>query len=286
MSKEQSLQYVPERRQRVQSAEMGMGILKALARLGGLASLTAVAAEVQESTAKVHRYMASLTQEGLVAQDPATQRYYLGHEAIHIGLAAMRQCDPVRLGESALVRLQEELSVTCFLAIMGNKGPTILRFEEPGLPVTINVRAGSVLPMLWSATGRVFVSFMDDAQVRQQIETELANATMDQRASLHDKNPIEHLRQETRARRCAVVQDTLLRGISAVAAPIFDHTGRVGAVLTALGTTGGFDPAAGGTIAALIIHEANAISAALGFSEQKAGASNPGAVALAEPGAN
>lgn len=275
MSKEQSLQYVPERRQRVQSAEMGMGILKALARLGGTASLTAVAAEVGESTAKVHRYLASLNQEGLVAQDAATQRYYLGHEAIQIGLAAMRQCDPVRLGESALVRLQEELGVTCFLAIMGNKGPTILRFEEPGLPVTINVRAGSVLPLLWSATGRVFVSFMDDAQVRQQIETELASATADRRASLHDEAPIEHLRQATRTRRCAVVQDTLLRGISAVAAPIFDHTGRVSAVLTALGATGGFDPAAGGRIATLVIHEASTISAALGFSEQKAGAPRP-----------
>ena len=31
-----------ERRQRVQSAEMGMGILKALSRLGGAASLTLV----------------------------------------------------------------------------------------------------------------------------------------------------------------------------------------------------------------------------------------------------
>ncbi|MCJ7800603.1 MAG: IclR family transcriptional regulator [Polaromonas sp.] len=277
MSKEQSLQSVPERRQRVQSAEMGMGILKALARLGGSASLTAVAAEVAESTAKVHRYMASLTQEGLVAQDPVTQRYYLGQEAIQIGLAAMRQCDPIRLGESALVRLQEELGVTCFLAIMGNKGPTILRFEEPGLPVTINVRAGSVLPMLWSATGRAFVSFMDDAQVRQQIDAELANATIDQRASLHDREPIERLRQETRTRRCAVVQDTLLRGISAVAAPVFDHTGRVSAVLTALGATGGFDPAADGVIATQVILEASAISAALGFSERKPAAPTPGA---------
>ena len=36
-----------------------MGILKSLASLGGAASLTAVAQAVGESTAKVHRYMAS-----------------------------------------------------------------------------------------------------------------------------------------------------------------------------------------------------------------------------------
>lgn len=271
MTKEQSQQRVPERRQRVQSAEMGMSILKALSRLDGVASLTAVAAAVGESTAKVHRYMASLSQEGLVEQDPATQRYYLGREAIQIGLAALRQCDPIRLGEPALVRLREQLEVTCFIAVMGNMGPTILRFEEPGLPVTINVRAGSVMPMLWSATGQVFLSYMDDLNIRSQADQELAQATKEQRASLHGRNPIENLRKEVRARGCAIIKDTLLKGISAVAAPIFDHTGRVCAVLTALGATGGFDTALDGRIATVVMHEAGDISAALGFRTEHPG---------------
>ena len=268
MAQEQSQPRTLERRQRVQSAEMGMGILKALSRLGGAASLTAVAAEVGESTAKVHRYMASLAQEGLVEQDPATQRYYLGREAIRIGLAALRQCDPIRLGESALVRLREELEVTCFLAIMGNKGPTILRFEEPGLPVTINVRAGSVLPMLWSATGQVFLSYMDDMIIRRQAEEELTQATPEQRASLQDRDPIESLRKEVRSRGCSMIKDTLLSGIGAVAAPVFDHTGRVCAVLTALGAARGFDTRPDGKIASLVIRNAAEISAALGFEDR------------------
>jgi len=266
--KEQSQQRTLERRQRVQSAEMGMTILKALGRLGGAASLTAVAAAVGESTAKVHRYMASLSQEGLVSQDPATQHYYLGREAIQIGLAALRQCDPIRLGESALVRLREELEVTCFIAVMGNKGPTILRFEEPGLPVTINVRAGSVLPILWSATGQIFLSYIDDAPIQSQAKEELAQGTKEQRASLQSKNPIENLRKEVRARGCAIINDTLLRGISAVAAPIFDYTGHVSAVLTALGASGGFDTTLDGPIVKRVMHEASDISAALGYSSR------------------
>ena len=136
------------RRQRVQSAETGMAVLKGLARLGGRASLTALGAHVGESPAKVHRYLASLQQEGLVAQDSGSQQYYLGAEAIGIGLAAMRQADPIRVAEPALVRLREQLEVTSFIAVLGNKGPTVLRIEEPGLPVTVNVRPGSVLSLL------------------------------------------------------------------------------------------------------------------------------------------
>lgn len=145
-----------ERRQRVQSAETGMTVLKGLARLGGRASLTALAAHVGESPAKVHRYLASLMEAELVVQDAGSQHYHLGPEALLIGLAAMHQNDPIRMAEPALVRLCEQLDVTCFVAVMGNKGPTIVRIEEPGLPVTVNVRAGSVLSLVWSATGRVF----------------------------------------------------------------------------------------------------------------------------------
>ena len=84
------------RRQRVQAAETGVAVLKGLADLGGRATLTALSAHVQEPPAKVHRYLASLAEEGLVSQDAGTQQYFLGPEAIRIGMAAMRQADRPR----------------------------------------------------------------------------------------------------------------------------------------------------------------------------------------------
>lgn len=257
-----------ERRQRVQAAETGMAVLKGLADLGGRASLTALSTHVQEPPAKVHRYLASLAEEGLVSQDAGTQQYFLGPEAIRIGMAAMRQADPIRAAEPALVRLRETLEITCFIAVMGNKGPTIVRFEEPGLPVTVNVRVGSVLPLLWSATGRAFLAYLDERAVQAMASEELSHASPEQRASLAGKDPIEALRQAVRKAGCASVRDTNLRGISAVSAPLHDHTGRVCAVLTALGATGGFDAAVGGPVAKAVQREAAAISAMLGYQVQ------------------
>jgi len=254
-----------ERRQRVQAAETGMSVLKGLARLGGRASLTALAAHVGESPAKVHRYLMSLIAEGLVDQEVATQQYHLGLEALYVGVAAMRQADPLRIGEPALVRLRESLAVTCFIAVMGNKGPTIVRFEEPGLPVTVNVRVGSVLSMLWSATGRAFLGLLDEAPVRALAEAELAGAPAEQRDLLDREDPIGVLRRDVRVAGCATVKDTNLRGISAVSAPLYDHTGRVCAVLTALGATGGFDVSEGGAVVAAVKREALAASVALGY---------------------
>jgi DNA-binding IclR family transcriptional regulator len=254
-----------ERRQRVQAAETGMVVLKGLARLGGRASLTALAAHVDESPAKVHRYLMSLIAEGLVDQEVATQQYHLGLEALMVGVAAMRQADPLRISEPVLIRLRESLAVTCFIAVMGNKGPTIVRFEEPALPVTVNVRVGSVLSMLWSATGRAFLGALDEAPIQQMALAELAESPDELRALLDRDDPIGGLRRQVRAAGCATVKDTNLRGISAVSAPLYDHTGRPCAVLTALGATGGFDVSADGKIVAAVKKEAAAASAALGY---------------------
>lgn len=253
------------RRQRVQSAETGMAVLKRLARLGGRASLTALASSLGESPAKVHRYLASLQEEGLVAQDSGSQQYLLGTEAIAIGLAALRQADPIRVAEPALVQLRESLGVTSFLAVLGNKGPTVLRIEEPGLPVTVNVRPGSVLSLLWSATGRAFLGFVAEPALLALAAKELAQAPPEQRRQLTGSQPIDQLCQQVREAGCASVVDTLLRGISAVAAPVHEHSGRVCAVITALGATGGFDASPKGPIAQAVRTEAANVSRLLGY---------------------
>lgn len=255
-----------ERRQRVQAAETGLAVLKGLGRLGGRASLSVLAAHVGESPAKVHRYLASLVEEGFVTQAAGSQQYVLGAESIALGLAAMRQAEPIRAAEASLSRLREALSLTCFVAVMGNKGATIVRFEEPWLPISVNARVGSVLPLLWSATGRVFLAWQrDDARLRAMAEQELAEAPPEMRLPLGDgADPIGRLADSVLAAGCATVKDTNLRGISAVSAPVFDHGARVCAALTVLGPTGAFDASAQGAAAQAVRAEARAVSAALG----------------------
>jgi DNA-binding IclR family transcriptional regulator len=241
-----------------------MVLLKALARLGGRASLTVLARHVDENPAKVHRYLISMMEEGLVDQDAVSLQYALGPEAIQIGLAAMRLADPIRVAEPALIRLRQELEMTCFIAVMGNKGPTIVRFEEPGLPVTLNVRVGSVLSLLWSATGRVFLAYLDDTRVERLAAQELAGISSAQRASLHAHDPIAQLKQQVRSAGMAVVRDTNLQGISAIGVPIFDFSNRLAAVLTVLGASGSFEASVNSRVAQALRVESLAISQALG----------------------
>jgi DNA-binding IclR family transcriptional regulator len=254
------------RRQRIQAIQTGMGILKGLTQLGGRASLTALSRHIDENPAKVHRYLASLVAEGLLLQDSVSAQYLLGPESIRIGLAAMRLADPTRVAEPELVKLRERLEMTCFVAVMGNKGPTIVRFEEPGLPVTLNVRVGTVLSLLWSATGRICLAFLDDSHIRALAAEELAAAPAKRRALLNGRDPVGVIQADVRRHGLAIVKDTNLQGISAIAAPILDFSNRVQAVLTVLGPTGSFDLAADAVVARTLAKAARDISDALGHS--------------------
>lgn len=257
---------IAARRQKVQSAEYGLVVLKTLGRAGGSLSLTALSEALGASPAKIHRYLASLKESGFVFQDGATSRYILGQESIAIGLAAMRQANVLTLAAPVLLKLTEDLNVSCFVAVLGNSGPTIMRWEEPLQAITVNVRAGSTLPILWSATGRAFGAFSNTKYLNEEIAKELSAATHSQQLEFPNRAAIDMAFAKIRDVGCVVVQDLLLKGISAVAAPIFDSRQRVCAVLTALGTSGQIDPNPDSPLAQYVMQSSKNITTALGGS--------------------
>lgn len=251
--------------QKVQSAETGMIVLKTLGQLAGAASLTQLAGRLQEHPAKVHRYLSSLVSSGFVYQEPATGRYVLGSEAILLGLAAQRQSNAITLAAAATVELVETLNVSCFVAVLSNHGPVIVRWEEPLQAIVINVRIGSLVPVLWSATGLAFAAFQKSALVDALITQELAAATEEQRRQLPHRNAVEAMLEGFRTQGCTWVRDTVLRGVSAVAAPVFDTAGHVPAVIVAIGVSDSFDVRPDGPNALALRRAASAVSQRLGY---------------------
>lgn len=257
----------PGRRiQKVQSAETGMTVLKALGQLGGAASLTHLAARVKEHPAKVHRYLSSFVSSGFVDQDPATGRYVLGSEAILLGLAAQRQSNALNIAAAAIVDLVESLNVSCFVAVMSNHGPVIVRWEEPIRAIVINARVGSIVPVLWSATGLAFAAFHKSDLLESLIERELASATEEQRRQLPNRRAVDALLEGFRAHGCTWVREMVLEGVSAVAAPVFDAAGQVPAVIVAIGVSDSFNVRPDGANAKAVRESAARVSQRLGYS--------------------
>jgi DNA-binding IclR family transcriptional regulator len=256
---------VPDRRQKVHSAEVGMDVLKALARVGGSSSLKGLAEHLDENPAKIHRYLVSLISAELVNQDPISGHYFLGHEAILVGIAAMRRSEPISCAAEEMLLLSDSQGLASNLAVLGNRGPTIVRWQDPDKPIAVNVRIGSVLPVLWSALGRIFAAYSRSGEVGRMAREELTQASASQLEIFPDLNAVQTMLTDIRRWECAPIRDVMLPGLSAIAAPIFDAEGRLVAAISILGMSSGFDESPGGELARTIKDSAARVSRRLGW---------------------
>jgi DNA-binding IclR family transcriptional regulator len=217
-------------RRGIQSVETGLRVLAALAASGGPAPLTALGVRAGLSPSQTHRYLQSLVVSGMAVQDAAS-RYDLGPGVIRIGIAALSRLNAFSRAEAAMQSFVEETGRTGLLSVWGEAGAVCVRWF-PGRPVVLaaNIGLGAVMPLLYSATGRVFLTFLSPPE----LEGPLAAACADSRA-LPD---LETIRSAVRRTLTADSDETMFAGLRTMAAPIFDMQGRAAAVATAIATDG------------------------------------------------
>ncbi|WP_129374245.1 IclR family transcriptional regulator [Pseudomonas aeruginosa] len=249
-------------KQKVRSAEVGTDILKALAELSPATSLSRLAEHVGMPASKVHRYLQALIASGFAVQDASTNHYSLGREALRVGLAALDSMDVLKSAAAPLAELRDVLNETCFLAVWGNRGATVVQVEQAVRAVTVVTQVGSVLPLLGSSTGLVFAAFLPEREVAELREEELAG-----RADhpLADPAAYAVLLEGIRARGLHAIHGLLMPGVEALSAPVVDARGRVAAVLTVVGPASIFQAEEQGPAAERLLATTRAISWRMGY---------------------
>jgi DNA-binding IclR family transcriptional regulator len=250
----------------IQSVEVGFALLDALTRATGAMMLRDLALAAGMSPAKAHRYLVSYQRLGLVTQDGSSTRYDLGPAALKLGLASLERLDAVQLARSRMDDLMADMGHTVAIAVWGNHGPTIVHWQEPARAVTVNLRLGDVMPLLGSATGRCFAAYAPAAVIEPMLAQELAAQGSKNRSGMpRDLKQARALLEQTRQQGLGRVVDTLLPGISGLAAPVFDATGRMVLGLVSLGSSASFDASEGGIAARVLKRYANQLSEELGW---------------------
>lgn len=218
-------------RRGIQSIEVGLRIIESLTAAMGPQTLKALSEASDIAPSNCHRYLASFVRTGIVVQDAASGRYDLGPLAVRTGLAALGRLDPVATGLTALSRLVEDTGHTGLLAVLGEHGAVIIRWLTGRRPVRTSLSMGSTLPILGSATGRVFLAFLPPEETAGLVAREAESA---------NRKHVAALRAKVRKAGIAQVSGVLIPGLSAAAAPILDSSGNAAAVLTLVGFRDGF----------------------------------------------
>lgn len=232
----------PTKGKKVQSAEVGTEILKALADLAPSTSLKRLGEHLGMPVAKVHRYLQALIASGFAEQDALTNHYGLGREALYVGLAAIRRLDVVKVAGPALAELRDRLGQTCFLAIWGSHGPTVVQVEPAQGMVTLVTQVGSVLPVHGSSTGLVFAAF----------KTGLEEGA--------DRDLLEQIRSEG----LHAIHGLLMPGVNALSVPLLKTGRELAGVITVVGSEASFAAEPHGDAARTLLEAAREISLRMG----------------------
>lgn len=248
----------------VQSAEVVAVVLRALVEMRGPATLSALAAATGMAPSKTRKYLASLVRTGLASQEATGGKYLLGPFALELGLAALRHVDVLDYAQPALDALRDEFATTASLVIWSARGPVLVRWAQTDyLPHPI--RPGTVFPLLTSAPGRVFVTWMREEATRSLVDAELIDpkgpaAT----CGLRTVADVRRMSDDIRRDGIAAIK-SLLAPVDVLCAPVFDHTNAITAAIVLVGFNGhGFDPALEGPCAQRLLERSNALSKRLG----------------------
>ena len=126
--------------------------------------------------------------------------------------------------------MSDDAGATAVLAVWGEHGATVVRFQENANPVRMNVRVGSTLPVTQSAIGQVFAAFLPhDAWAA------IADAEWDRFGERSEPEVFAALLENVRVRRINRNIGLYIPGVSAFAAPLFDAQERIAAVIGILG---------------------------------------------------
>lgn len=243
----------------VGSVETAFKLLEFVAQSRRAVRVSEVARAFSISSGKVHRYFVSLVRAGALAQQPVSGKYELGPAALNIGLSALSQVDVVRFTSESLPELRDATDLTTLLAVWGDFGPVVIRVDENSDRTAMNVRVGSVMSILTSAIGRVFLAFLPEGQTHTLVAAERTRLGY---ASVPDP---EEIRAQVRSVGHSRIVSYGLPDISIVAVPIFDSQGILAATVAVLGPRSAGAMQEGGLGDTEIMAFAEGISRKLGY---------------------
>lgn len=159
-----------ESRYVVRAAARVLDILDLLKNSPDGASISEIATGVDLPKSSVFRYLATLESRDYVEQDPDTGAYRFGL-AFLLSHTRYRQILAAR-AKPYLEKLRDRFQETINLAILDGNRITYLEIVESQRAIRFAARPGDRDPIHSSALGKAIASTLDEARVREILETE------------------------------------------------------------------------------------------------------------------
>ncbi|MCL6598692.1 MAG: IclR family transcriptional regulator [Alicyclobacillus macrosporangiidus] len=196
-------------------------------------AITELANRVGMYKSTVHRLLSTMMRRGYIEQDPKTGRYKLGYTVLDLGMKLLSSID---LRREALPYLQELAHLSnevVHLALLDRGEVVYIDKVESANTIRMHSRVGTRVPVHATGLGKAILAFLPRREAQAIIDRyglpKLTEHTITNRDAF-----LQSL-QETRRTGYAFDIEEHQAGVCCVAAPVFEHSGRVVAACSVSG---------------------------------------------------
>ena len=209
---------------KVQSVDKALNIMKLLAEKGQDMKLTEIAEELDINKSTLHGLMSTLRFHGFVDQDDDTQKYKLGIYLIQLGELAAKSLDIIKLTSPTIDQVSKRLEETVHIGQLDGRDVIYVNKKESEQSMRIYTTIGTRNLAHCTGVGKAIMAFKVDENFINSIPDKLEAITA---KTITSKKKLLKDFEQIRERGYAFDDEENNVGLTCVAAPIFDHSGKV-----------------------------------------------------------
>jgi len=187
-------------------------------------TLTEISQRIDLPKSTTHRFLEALVSQGLLYSENG-RGYHLGPQLIHWGMLAQASIDLRNLALPVLSTLMEATGETAILSVRFGSAGVWLEMIESRHPVRLAIRIGERLPLHAGASSKVLWAFLPQPEIESLLQqVELVPL---EKNTITGPQAMRAELAEIRQRGYATSFEETDRGAMGVAAPVYDHAGKL-----------------------------------------------------------
>lgn len=247
---------------RVQSIDRAVKIIECFNEERKELKLSEISERLGLNKSTVHGIITTLKYNGFISQDNETQKYKLGIRFIEFGDLVINS---INIRNAVLPVIDEvcaKIEETVHVAMLDGIDVVWIEKRECTKSIKTSTKIGARLPAYSTADGKIIICYQDNDKIINYLPKRIPKHTQN---TITNKAQFINKLEEMKKNSCAIDNEEYIEGIRCVAAPIFDHDGKVRFSLSTTGPAFRMTDERIKEIVVIIKEAANEISHRIGY---------------------
>jgi IclR family KDG regulon transcriptional repressor len=219
----------------IKSLEHGLRLLEILSEQSSEISNKELSERLGMHPSSIYRLLNTLQARNYVARNPQTKGYRLGVNIIHLGEAAKRGVNLVRQAHHYMTILADSSGLTVCLSVLAQDRCVLVHQLMTSDRNPAPLRLGSQTHLYTSASGKCLLAFSPPEFIEQYLSKAIFKKNTPN--TITDPELLFIKLEEIRSNGYATDNEEVWIGVQCIAAPIWDYSGKLAAVINVVGST-------------------------------------------------